>query len=590
MTILSTLTSNPASTPGSRDDVSVGDLVSLSYTGGPVSTYTWSLEYVPVESDGTPSITTLSSTSLPTTAFTADISGAYLVKLITDIGLITEATETVRLRALAAPYDLRLSAAGEYFDISTPIPTDATPTGWADDVNRNFLLLSEGIGRVRSMGAVYVNPDGTADYTTIQAAINALSSGGRIYLANAAYAENLTISTGNVYEIIGDERDGAPILQASSGVVIAGTLRVESSSSLYLKNCLLSTSGITVLEDSKAILSNVLINGGAATDTISIDDNSDVYLFDSFVLGGTNSTVYLESAFDGTFAAIRTIASAISSFIISNTDTPYTSRIFIESCNLQSFSDLFTGYAQEISISSTFGQGDITLSSAVGSAVMGFYSQMSRIVGILTVIDADFASPPVVYAYSTIFNSIAGNPSLIQQPASSISQTENTGVLGTTVQSAITALSALSDSSGIAYTGTAIGTATTVEEALEELHYRDRQYVQTTDDTPTSLTINAGIFSDVYPVTPTLGDSTYLLTAVVKARSASEFALFKLSCMVYFSGGSLLIGAAGVQNDFTDNSPGWSATISVLGSDALVDIVGDAVDSVDWYLEAWVEA
>ena len=131
-------------TGASRDDLAVADVVTLSSVGG-ATTNAWTLVYVPTNAAGAQSTATLTSATNPTTSFTADMVGAYLVRLVADAGTASEDTQYVRIRALTTGLSLQLVAAGERRDTSGIIPVDVDAEGWANEQNENLLKLEAAI-------------------------------------------------------------------------------------------------------------------------------------------------------------------------------------------------------------------------------------------------------------------------------------------------------------------------------------------------------------------------------------------------------------------------------------------------------------
>lgn len=125
----------------SRDDLLIGDVVTLTAITS-ATTYSWSLVFVPAGSTATFSG---SAANVSPGDFTVDKVGPYLVRLITDIGLVTEDVEYVRLRALTTTLGLKLVAAGERRDATGTIPVDASPEGWTNDQNFNLLALETAV-------------------------------------------------------------------------------------------------------------------------------------------------------------------------------------------------------------------------------------------------------------------------------------------------------------------------------------------------------------------------------------------------------------------------------------------------------------
>jgi len=133
-------------TDASRDDLAVTDIVTLSSVGG-AATNAWTLVYVPTNAAGAQSGATLTSASNPTTQFTPDMVGAYLVRLVADAGTASEDTQYVRIRALTTGLSLQLVAAGERRDASGIIPVDVDAEGWANEQNENLLKLEAAISQ-----------------------------------------------------------------------------------------------------------------------------------------------------------------------------------------------------------------------------------------------------------------------------------------------------------------------------------------------------------------------------------------------------------------------------------------------------------
>lgn len=123
-------------TSGSRDDLSLGDVVTVSSVNSGTA-YAWSLAYAPSGSAAVFSSTGNRSAIVQNPGtFTVDVEGSYLIRLQFSDGTgVTE--QFVRLRALTTIGSLKLVAAGEKYD-TVPIPVDTTPSGWADDQNYNL--------------------------------------------------------------------------------------------------------------------------------------------------------------------------------------------------------------------------------------------------------------------------------------------------------------------------------------------------------------------------------------------------------------------------------------------------------------------
>jgi len=158
----------------SRNDLIIGDNVTVQYVGTGASTYSWSIVYAP---EGSTATFTGVSTNPSPGVFQVDKEGSYLIRLVVNAGIAGEDTQYLRLRALTEFGSLHLVAAGERRDATAVIPVDINPVGWADDQNRNLQTLLEFVKPLVSSGRViYVDAnDGTenyADYSTIQEAID----------------------------------------------------------------------------------------------------------------------------------------------------------------------------------------------------------------------------------------------------------------------------------------------------------------------------------------------------------------------------------------------------------------------------------
>lgn len=148
----------------SRDDLVVGDVVNVSALA-PATSYAWVLSFAP---DGSTATFSGSSTAVSPGNFTVDLPGPYLVRLTTDIGLPTEATQYVRLRVLTSGLGLRLVAAGERRDSTGVIPVDASPEGWANDQNYNLQALEAAIATAGSGATIFSLP---FDLATVSPAV-----------------------------------------------------------------------------------------------------------------------------------------------------------------------------------------------------------------------------------------------------------------------------------------------------------------------------------------------------------------------------------------------------------------------------------
>ena len=158
--IRSEVPAKPTVDGASRDDLSAGDVVTLTSVDA-ATTYTWTLVFVP---EGSAAVIVGAGVSVN---FTADLAGPYLVRLVVDIGLATEDTQYVRLRALTSTLGLKLVSAGERRDSSGVIPVDVDIEGWANEQNSNLQRLETAIASaggawslVSVAGATHTATDG----------------------------------------------------------------------------------------------------------------------------------------------------------------------------------------------------------------------------------------------------------------------------------------------------------------------------------------------------------------------------------------------------------------------------------------------
>lgn len=163
----------------SRDDVLVGDILTLSSLDA-ATTYSWALVDVPYGSSATFSG---SLTSVSPGSFTADVDGAYLVRLIVNAGTGSEDTQYVRLRVLTEDLGLRLTAAGERRDESGVVPVDAEPGGWSSDLNRNLKSLEAAV--VARISSILELTSGEAVPSGVPVGLDDHAGGGRVVVANA---------------------------------------------------------------------------------------------------------------------------------------------------------------------------------------------------------------------------------------------------------------------------------------------------------------------------------------------------------------------------------------------------------------------
>jgi hypothetical protein len=165
--IRSEVPAKPTVDGASRDDLSAGDVVTLTSIDA-ATTYTWDLVFIP---EGSAVTIVGSGVSV---SFTADLVGPYLVRLVVDIGLATEDVQYVRLRALTTSLGLKLVAAGERRDSTGVIPVDVDTGGWANEQNYNLqrlesIITAGGVWAVTSVGGPSFTP-ANFDFVVITAA------------------------------------------------------------------------------------------------------------------------------------------------------------------------------------------------------------------------------------------------------------------------------------------------------------------------------------------------------------------------------------------------------------------------------------
>jgi len=178
--IRSQIVAKPDHVGTSREDLAVGDVVTLLADDLSNTTYAWTLAYKP---EGSTATLTGDVTLPGPLTFTVDLEGPYLIRLITDLGTATQNEQFVRLRYLTDFASLHIVAGGEQLTSVVPVPVDIAAQGWADDQNRNLLTLLNLIQPLVSSGDVIsVDPGGGGDYNTIQEAIDAA------VLAGASFA------------------------------------------------------------------------------------------------------------------------------------------------------------------------------------------------------------------------------------------------------------------------------------------------------------------------------------------------------------------------------------------------------------------
>jgi hypothetical protein len=163
--IRSSIPSKPVVDDASRDDLEVGDVVTVEAVPPALgTTWAWTLTFVPEGSAAVLTPPSATTTSGPM-VFTVDLVGPYLLRLVVDAGLPSESTQYVRLRALTDTLGLKLVAAGERRDSSGVIPVDADIEGWANDQNANLQALESALNQPGIVYHLPATPIANGTYT-----------------------------------------------------------------------------------------------------------------------------------------------------------------------------------------------------------------------------------------------------------------------------------------------------------------------------------------------------------------------------------------------------------------------------------------
>lgn len=154
----------------SREDLAIGDVVTLESIGVGAITHSWSVLFSP---NG--SAVGLTSTNTAVTQFAVDVEGAYLIRLVVDAGEPTEAVTHLRFRVLTEFGGLQLVAAGERRDEEALIPSDIGMYGWAYEQNGNIRKILGYLKPLVQSGRVVTVDSGAVsagDFGSIQDAID----------------------------------------------------------------------------------------------------------------------------------------------------------------------------------------------------------------------------------------------------------------------------------------------------------------------------------------------------------------------------------------------------------------------------------
>lgn len=122
-------------------------------------------------------------------------------------------------------------------------------TGVSTTASGNNLTINASAGQA-SISEFVVASDGSADYTTVQAAITAASSGDAVYVRPGSYTEDLTLKAG--VSIV-----GAGGAYGAAGVTITGTHTPPSTGNVSFDSC--------TLADATTLVSSVAAGTGSIT-------------------------------------------------------------------------------------------------------------------------------------------------------------------------------------------------------------------------------------------------------------------------------------------------------------------------------------
>lgn len=315
-------------TGASRDDLQQGDVVTLTSVNT-ATTYSWSIAYKP---EGSAATFSGSDVAQSPGDFTVDVEGPYLIRLITDMGLVTESEQFVRLRYLTQFAGLKLVAAGEEYGDGIAVPVDATNTGWADEQNFNLKTLTHMLGSLSASNQVlYVDPTaGYGDYQTIQDAIDAAAAQADInnpwvvYVRPGTYQEDLTLQpyvhvVGHPGSLGGMDSTNTVLIRgrhisnltgSSENVLLANlTLQVIDAGTqpiitwntpglLYIYRSRLSQEGVSVTQASAIKQSNGSLVLGDTEVTHTSAGNATRYAFDLASTVATQTT-FIRSSITG---------------------------------------------------------------------------------------------------------------------------------------------------------------------------------------------------------------------------------------------------------------------------------------------------
>jgi len=278
--IRSSIPAKPTVDNASRDDLTIGDVITLEAVPPAVgTTFQWTLVFVPEGSAAVLTPPAAATTSGPVD-FTADLVGPYLARLVVDAGLPTESTQYVRLRALTTLLNLKLVAAGERRDSTGIIPVDVDIEGWANEQNENLLALEAAIGAATAPLSIVLTVGNTTGGTDIEVTTGD-SIVGQTSLTMSATAGNVDLTaTGAGADIVLNP-------DAAGAVVVNGKLTVTGL--IDPTGLILTEAGIPATTSSEGSL--FVANGS----TTGLEDNDLYYVKGSQVLSGIGAYINLSA-------------------------------------------------------------------------------------------------------------------------------------------------------------------------------------------------------------------------------------------------------------------------------------------------------
>ena len=136
----------------------------------------------------------------------------------------------------------------------------------------NSIVISE-----ENSNIIYVDEDGTADYISIQDAIDAADDGSTIYVYGGIYNEIVNIN--KTINLIGENKDTTIINGSGDGVVLYISSIYVNISGFTIKNSGDFSSGIKIYFDYNSVTNNIIINNGFGimVDDLSIDNGNNVF-------------------------------------------------------------------------------------------------------------------------------------------------------------------------------------------------------------------------------------------------------------------------------------------------------------------------